>query len=249
MRFPTYIAIALVVLPSMAPAQTLDDKIQAAMAADIRTAEEVERDRNRRPLETLNFFRLRDDMKVLELIPGGGWYSKILAPVLRDNGDYHAAIGTDRLRDNLLGMAGMDRANVIELDIELVRDGEFGTRSVAPFDLGEDGFDLVLTFRNMHNFTADGRNNINAAVYAALKPGGFYGVVDHTKRHMEPLTAENRRRADPVQIIQEAQQAGFVLVDFSDLHYRADDELRFEVGRKSVTGNSDRFTLLFQRPL
>jgi predicted methyltransferase len=65
---------------------------------------------------------------------------------------------------------------------------------------------------------------------------------------MEPATRENRRRADVVQIIKEAQQAGFDFVDYSDLHYRPDDELRFEVGRKSVTGNSDRFTLLFRRP-
>ena len=65
---------------------------------------------------------------------------------------------------------------------------------------------------------------------------------------MEPMTGENRRRADPVQIIHEALAAGFKFVDFSDLHYRADDELRFEVGRKTVTGNTDRFTLLFRKP-
>ena len=65
---------------------------------------------------------------------------------------------------------------------------------------------------------------------------------------MEPMTSENRRRADPVQIIQELMDAGFEFVDFTDLHYRPDDELRFEVGRKTVTGNTDRFTLLFRKP-
>ena len=65
---------------------------------------------------------------------------------------------------------------------------------------------------------------------------------------MQPFTAENRRRADPVVIIKEILDAGFEFVSYSDLHYRADDELRYEVGRKSVTGNTDRFTFLFKKP-
>jgi predicted methyltransferase len=107
---------------------------------------------------------------------------------------------------------------------------------------------LVLTFRNMHNFTAEGRSHINAAAYQALKPGALFGVIDHTRRHMEPMTRENRRRTDPVQIIKEALDAGFELHAWSDLHYTPDDELRYEVGRRSVTGNSDRYTLLFRKP-
>ena len=82
----------------------------------------------------------------------------------------------------------------------------------------------------------------------ALGSGGLYGVVDHRLRHMEPMTSENRRRTDVVQIIKEVQSAGFELVDYSDLHYRPDDELRYEVGRATVTGNTDRYTLLFRKP-
>ncbi|MGI9261680.1 MAG: methyltransferase, partial [Woeseiaceae bacterium] len=92
------------------------------------------------------------------------------------------------------------------------------------------------------------RLTINQAVFRSLKPGGRYGVIDHSRRHMEPQTAENQRRADVVQIIKEALDAGFVLEDYSDLHYRPDDELRYEVGRATVTGNTDRFTLLFRKP-
>jgi len=98
------------------------------------------------------------------------------------------------------------------------------------------------------NFDADGRAAMNRAAYDALKPGGIYGVVDHNRRHMEGDTPENRRRIDPVLAISEIQAAGFELVDFSDLHYRPDDELRFEVGRKTVTGNTDRWTLKFRKP-
>jgi predicted methyltransferase len=65
---------------------------------------------------------------------------------------------------------------------------------------------------------------------------------------MQALNNELRRRADPVEIIQEVLDAGFVLEGFSDLHYRPDDALLYEVGRKTVTGNTDRFTLLFRKP-
>jgi len=244
------VALLLIITASAAHAESLpvDKKIRAAMAADIRTEAEIARDANRKPVATLSFFRLRDDMRVLELLPGGGWYTKILAPVLRENGELHVAIGTNRLRDGLLREEGFDKVNVIEVSAAMPPDGEFGSRTIGMFAFNVGEFDLVLTFRNMHNFTGEGRANINSAVFDALNPGGFYGVVDHSRRHMEPSTRENRRRADVVQIIKEAQQAGFEFVDYSDLHYRPDDELRFEVGRKTVTGNSDRFTLLFRRP-
>lgn len=107
---------------------------------------------------------------------------------------------------------------------------------------------MVLTFRNLHNFTEDTRDIINGAVFKALKSGGIYGVVDHTRRHMEADNAENRRRLDPVLVIKEMLRHGFEFVDYSNLHFRADDELEYEVGRRSVSGNTDRFTLLFRKP-
>ena len=73
-------------------------------------------------------------------------------------------------------------------------------------------------------------------------------MVDHTRRHMQADNYENWRRMDPVLAIKEIEAAGFEFVDYSDLHYRADDELVYEVGRKTVTGNTDRFTLLFRKP-
>ena len=107
---------------------------------------------------------------------------------------------------------------------------------------------MVVTFRNVHNLNAEGRDNLNDAVFEALRPGGLYGVVDHTRRHMEPLTAANRRRADPVRVIHETIEAGFEFVGYSDLHYRPADGLELEVGDRRVTGRTDRFTLLFRKP-
>jgi predicted methyltransferase len=107
---------------------------------------------------------------------------------------------------------------------------------------------MVLTFRNQHNFSAVGRDNMNKASFEALKSGGVYGIVDHTKRHMAADYAESNRRMDPIDIIKEVQAAGFKFVDYSDLHYRPDDELLWEVGRKTVSGNTDRFTLMFEKP-
>lgn len=235
-------------LSAMAQDGGVEDKIRDAMASDIRTEAEVARDRNRKPVETLAFFQLTDGMRVIELLPGGGWYTKLLAPVLRDNGELYVAIGTNNVQQNLLPQSGFDHINVIDIGVELERTGPFGTRDVASFGFGLSDLDLAVTFRNMHNFTADGRANINAAVFESLRSGGLFGVIDHSLRHMEQMTSENRRRVDVVQIIKEVQAAGFELVDYSDLHYRPDDELRYEVGRATVTGNTDRFTLLFRKP-
>jgi predicted methyltransferase len=235
-------------LPTLAQQSNVKDKISAAIASDIRTEAETARDRNRKPAETLEFLGLKDDMRVLELMPGGGWYTKILAPTLRENGELYVAIWTESVEKNLLTMDGFDHVTVLQLNKEPELGGPFRLRIMSAFDLGVSDLDMALTFRNVHNFTAEGRQSINAAVFKSLKSGGLLGVVDHTKRHMEPLTFENSRRADPVEIIQELLDTGFELVDSSDMHYRPDDELRYEVGRKTVEGNTDRFTLLFRKP-
>ena len=220
-------------------------KIKAAMASDIRSASETERDRNRRPMETLEFFGLRDDMTVVELLPGGGWYTKILVPVLAENGSYHAAIGAGRVQEAMSDVAGFEEMSVVAEDARIFREDGERLYSMEMDGLGVEDVDMVLTFRNYHNFSESGRRAMNEAAYAALKTGGIYGVVDHTMRHMEAPNDENRRRFDPVLAIKEIQEAGFRLVDYSRLHYRADDELEYEVGRRSVSGNTDRFTLKF----
>jgi predicted methyltransferase len=224
-------------------------KIKAALDNERRPEGDTTRDKNRKPVETLKFFGLRDDMKVLELLPGGGWYTRILGPVLEENGELFISIGAERTGESLDGKPGFGSMEVIPFDRNNFKREEGARRSSVPeFSFGKRKLDMVLTFRNQHNFTFEGRKHINEAAYEALKKGGSYGVVDHTRRHMETeLTRENARRIDPVDIIKEVQAAGFELVDYSALHYRPDDELRYEVGRKAVSGNTDRFTLLFKK--
>lgn len=238
----------LLLLAGAANAGEIDAKVEAALAADSRPEADVVRDRNRRPLETLKFFGLQDDMTVIELMPGGGWYTRVLGPVLADSGKLFVALGTNRVRDTVLTEPGFEKVEIIETTANINRPEGSRHYQLAPFEFGVSGVDMVVTFRNLHNFDAANRDILNRQVFAALKAGGLYGVVDHTARHMEPANPENRRRADPVQIIKELVGIGFEFVDYSDLHYRADDELEYEVGRRSVTGNTDRFTLLFRKP-
>jgi predicted methyltransferase len=238
-------AISITAFSSLA---NLEDKLKAAMASDVRTASELERDRNRKPIQTLQFFGITDEMTVVELVPGGGWYTKLLVPLLNEKGNYYGAIGASRIESNLADAPGFERMNVIAKDAKIFREEGARFYTLEDSSLGVTNVDMVLTFRNYHNFSDEGRAAMNKLAFDALKPGGIYGVVDHTARHMEGLTDSNRRRVDPVKAIKEIQDAGFVMVDYSDLHYKEDDELRYEVGTKSVSGNSDRWTIKFMKP-
>jgi len=221
------------------------EKIRTAMGSDIRAEADTVRDENRLPLETLQFFGLRDDMKIVELIPGGGWYTKLLAPVMAEKGEFYVAVGTGSIKASLSGKPGFEKMHIVAEDAKVYRPDGADRYVLEISGLGVKDADMVLTFRNYHNFAYEGRMALNRAVYDALKPGGIYAVVDHTRRHMEPDNYENQRRVDPVMAIKEIQAAGFELVDYSNLHYRADDELRYEVGRRTVTGNTDRFAMKF----
>ena len=191
----------------------IDMKIEAALADEARPQADRDRDRNRRPADTLNFFGLKE---------------RVSASVLEE--------------------PGFEKVIRIETKENLHRPEGSKFYVMDDFNLDVDGLDMVLTFRNLHNFGPEARAMMNREVFKSLKHGGLYGVVDHTRRHMEKLDNENRRRIDPVLIIREMLDQGFEFVDYSDIHFRADDELEYEVGRRSVSGNTDRFTFLFRKP-
>ncbi len=249
MRLLLVIALLFPLLAGAAEPTPMETKISAAIDHERRTDADRERDRNRQPLKTLTFFGLQDDMEVLELLPGrSGWYTKILGPVLEENGKLYLSIGTNSVAKMIDNKPGFASTEIIPFDGIGKSETEERRATVPEFSFGVRKLDMVLTFRNLHNFDAAGRANLNAAAFEALKKGGKYAVVDHTRRHMQPENQEVWRRIDPIQVIKEVEAAGFKFVDYSDLHYKPDDELRYEVGRKSVTGNTDRFTILFEKP-
>ncbi|MCH9004266.1 MAG: class I SAM-dependent methyltransferase [Proteobacteria bacterium] len=229
-------------------ANEIDSKVAIALAADSRPQADRDRDHNRKPLDTLKFFGFKDDMRVLELLPGGGWYTRVLAPVLAENGQLYVGLGTGRIEENIIGTPGFEKVEVLTTTDNLHRMQGSRFYTMDDFEFGVSGLDMVLTFRNVHNFDDESRARMTSQVFKALRSGGLYGVVDHTRRHMEAADGENRRRIDPVLVIKELLNAGFEFVDYSDLHFRADDELEYEVGRRSVSGNTDRFTMLFRKP-
>ena len=242
------ILLGLSVIPSTLMAAEADfantrSRLEMAMEGPTRTPAEIARDfTERKPVETLEFFRFRHDMKVLELIPGAGWYTKLLGPTVRGSGKLYVAINTDTVEQQLLNQPGFDEVSVLRLP-----DG-MNLRNLADFQFDVKDLDLVLTFRNLHNLSAQSRAVLNKAVYDSLKPGGLYGIKDHTRRHMEAESRDNGRRLDPVLVIKELLDAGFEFVDYSTLHASPVDGLTLEVGDDTVTGQTDRFTLLFRKP-
>lgn len=230
-----------------ATAAPIADGIKEAMKSPLRTEKEIARDRNREPVETLTFFNIQDDSRVIELVPGGGWYTKLLAPALKENGKLYVSLGASRVEKNLLDKSEFSEVSVLPAG-DISYDKASRSYKIEPFEWDVKPVDAVLTFRNYHNFNEASRRLMNEQSFKALKPGGVYGIVDHTRRHMQQDDNENGRRVDPVLVIKEVQEAGFQFVNYSTHLYRLDDELRYEVGRKSVTGNTDRFTLLFIKP-
>ncbi|WP_231665413.1 MULTISPECIES: hypothetical protein [unclassified Pseudoalteromonas] len=109
--FPLLITTTLIAPNLLAGAFT--GNIKLAMVSETRTGKEKNRDRNRKPTETLEFFGIKEDMKVLEIIPGGGWYTKLLAPALRDKGQFYLSLGTKRLSDSLLTTKPFDKVKEI----------------------------------------------------------------------------------------------------------------------------------------
>lgn len=225
-----------------------NDKLSAILKSEIRSDGDRERDASRKPLETMAFFGIEEDMRVLELVPGGGWYTKILGPYLSNEGQLYLALGAnpDRLK---LSELGLDKVQIVGSGYEFNSTEQRGVFDLGQGDLGVENLDMVLTFRNIHNLSESSRAVLNKDVYDALKPGGIFGVIDHTRRHNMPDNPEIWRRVDPVQVIKEMIDAGFEFVDYSALHYQEEDQLILDSTHESIGKNSDRFTLKFRKPV
>jgi len=243
--------------------------LDAAIAGDHRSPANVARDAWRHPRETLLFFGLRPDMTVMEIWPGaGGWYTEILAPVLRDRGRLLAA-SFDPASDNQFVQESL-KAYRTKLDarpdvydkVEVVALHYPTAMNPVP----PESVDLVLTFRNIHNWMPrDAARPMLEAMYAALRPGGTLGVVEH--RAPAGLPQDPKARSGYVSedyAIELIESVGFRLVGRSEVNANPADTRDYELGvwtlpptlrlgdkdrdRYLAIGESDRFTLRFEKP-
>jgi predicted methyltransferase len=255
-----------------APAATDSAALDAAIAGDWRTPDFVARDRYRHPRETLLFFGVRPDMHLIEITPGGGWYTEILAPYLYERGTYVAALvdpqslpqerreGAQQSHAKFMARLGGEpeqvygRSTTVDFDPAAPRFGDPGTA------------DAVLTFRNVHNWLAAGTAEAYfKAFFDVLKSGGTLGVVDHRAKPGTDL-ARMKKSGYLTEdlVIKLATDAGFKLDAKSEVNANPKDTADHPNGvwtlpptndhdaaddaKYKAIGESDRMTLRFVKP-
>ena len=242
--------------------------LKAAVAAPTRTAANRARDIYRHPYETLAFFGIEPDDTVVEIWPGGGWYTEILAPYLASGGGTLYAVAPE------WGLSGINKLRAANPTLYgSVRTAEFPVFETTAQSIPAGTADAVLTFRNVHNWRMGYRREDKAdysaeafrQIYAMLKPGGVLGVVDH--RLPESASEERERNSGYIKtstVVRLAQQAGFKLVGSSEINANPKDTADWPDGvwtlppsyalkdkdraRYAAIGESDRMTLKFVKP-
>lgn len=264
-------SVALFALPAAAPAPArgADALLQHAVDGSWRSAANKARDRYRHPVETLEFFGLQPQMTVIELDPGGGWYTEILAPVLHDRG--HLIEATAPADTGSAFMRRMATAFESKLKSDPAVYGNVTTVPFAPpaqVKLGPPGSaDMVLTFRNLHDWLNNDPATLAAifkAAYEVLKPGGVFGVTEHRARPNEDAVAISRalHRIPEDYVIALGLKTGFQLAGVSEVNANPKDTETVNVhrlppdlsgppgerARMQAIGESDRMTLKFVKP-
>jgi predicted methyltransferase len=252
-------------LASLTSAAQADDALKAAIAGSHRSTANVARDIARHPYETLTFFGIAPTMTVVELAPEGGWYTEILAPYLRDKGLLIGA-GETIKPGNQEGTMFMKKLNSNRV-FDKVRIGVFQpplAYAIAP----ANSADMVLTFRNFHNWVELGDDKLQVAlksIYTVLKPGGVFGVVDHRlPASMKQDAKASSGYVHEDYVIKMVESAGFKLVAKSEINANPKDKANYKRGVWSLPptladkegdtnaylaiGESDRMTLKFVKP-
>jgi predicted methyltransferase len=251
---------------------TTSSALDDAMSGEHRSAENKARDKYRRPKETLAFFGFRSDMTVVEIWPGGGWYTEILAPALKENGKLYAVQYSvnpqysyqRRYFGAFLTKAG-ESPDVFRDVIVTAMDFPYQL-NIAP----SGAADLVVTFRNAHNWVSSGYHKASAqlafqAMFDVLKPGGVLGIVDHRwpDAENEDPHAEDGYISEE-RLIAFAEEAGFEFAGRSDVNRNAKDTHDHPEGvwtlppsfaldeqdreKYLAIGESDRLTIKFVKP-
>ncbi len=257
--------LAAMLATGLAGAAYADDGLKAAIASKDRTPANVTRDAARHPYETLTFFGIKPNMTVVELSPGGGWYTEILAPYLQGKGKLIAA-GEATSSPNEGAKRYADRfTKKIESKPAMFGKIQRGVFEPArAIDFAPAGsVDMVVTFRNLHNWTGLGDDKLKEvfkSVHTALKPGGVFGVVDHRMPASKPANADSGYLHEAA-VIKMIEGAGFKLAAKSEVNANPKDTADHNKGVWSLPpvlankdvdkekymaiGESDRMTLKF----
>jgi predicted methyltransferase len=250
--------------------RSIASAINAASAGEHRSADNIARNPSRHPAGTLVFFGLTPNMTVLEIHPGGLWYTEILAPVLKEDGQLIVA-GHDTSIENQPGYRYRQQASMEQrFSEEATIFGEVDIVKLTPPDsiaLGAPAsVDMVLTFRNFHGWIRDGVASVNMqAFYQVLKPGGVLGVVQHRTDTPGLLpSGKINGYVSETQMVELAEAAGFVLEARSEINANPKDNHQHPAGVWSLPptlrlgeenrqtyldiGESDRMTLRFRKP-
>jgi predicted methyltransferase len=243
-------------------------KLDTILAGPHRSAANRARDTARHPKETLLFFGLRPEMTVLEVWPDpAGWYTEIIAPLVREEGKYYAAIiGGDAASQNITNRISAYRAKIEGTPL-LYDKVEITTFAPGAAEIAPPGsLDMVVTFRNIHNWMArDWAPEAFQKMHQALKPGGVLGVVEHRGDPSKPQDRQAKSGyVNEQYAIDLIQAAGFKLVAKSELNANPNDTKDYEQGvwtlppvfrlgekdreKYAAIGESDRFTLKFVKP-
>lgn len=254
--------LATLLATGIAGAAQADDALKAAIGAPQR-AENALRDSARHPYETLTFFGIKPTMTVVELVPGGGWYTEILAPYLREHGKLIGAgqAFEEGKRSGLAYKAKLEANPALYGKVVPAIFEPPGRYAIAPAAT----VDLVVTFRNLHNWVGAGDaavQNTFKEIYKVLKPGGVLGLVDHRLPADVPQDAKaSSGYVHEAYVIKMAESAGFKLAGKSEINANPKDHANYEKGVWSLPpvlankdvdrekylaiGESDRMTLKF----
>jgi len=237
--------------------------ISEAVASPTRNPKNILRDQYRHPVETLSFFGVSPEKTVVEIWPGPGWYTEILAPMLKAHGKYIAATeASGRGREATLKLLESDSARFGKAETSVLKVGE--ASDIAP----AGSADIVLTFRNVHNFLMKGDPapaQFFKDCFRALKPGGVLGIVDHRLPEETDKAAElESGYVKKSTIVKLAEEAGFKLDGESSVNANPKDDHTHPKGvwtlppvlalgdtdraKYQEIGESDRLTLRFVKP-
>ncbi|MGJ8679140.1 class I SAM-dependent methyltransferase [Paraglaciecola sp.] len=265
------LAISTLTFTLLSSSVVVADAISDAVNSPDRPAKHRLRDEYRNPQQTLRFFDVQPKMAVAEIAPGGGWYSHILGPLLKDNGQYYAAhfyIDENARSYYKKSLAGFKK-KVSNLD-SLKNTKVTAFHQIKAQDFAPAGtLDRVLTFRNVHNWYMqggdEGLDGAFSSFFKALKKGGVLGVVEH--KLPESFADDAQKRSGYMKqsvVVAAAEKAGFKLAAESAVNLNPLDTANHEKGvwtllpslrlgekdraKYLAIGESSRMTLKFVKP-